>query len=128
MPQYLPMMTSTIAAGFPSPADDFQEDILSLNELMIKNKQSTFLVRVSGDSMIGAGIFPNDILVVDRSLTVKHNAIIIAIVENEFTVKRLKKLNQQWYLVAENPDYKAIPVDNTITCWGVVTFTIHQHE
>ena len=90
MPQYLPMMTSTIAAGFPSPADDFQEDILSLNELMIKNKQSTFLVRVSGDSMIGAGIFPNDILVVDRSLTVKHNAIIIAIVENEFTVKRLK--------------------------------------
>ena len=118
----LPFFTSNISAGFPSPADDCIEKNLDLNEYLIKNKSATFFVRVSGDSMINIGIFPNDILIVDRSLTARHSDIIIAAVYGELTVKKLFYKNNQVILLPENKKYRPIIIESedALDVWGVV--------
>ena len=124
----IPLYTSKVQAGFPSPADDHLEDFLDLNQHLIKNKNSTFFVRVLGESMINAGINPNDLLVVDKSLTPISNNIVIAVVDGEFTVKRLIQNNNGVTLKAENPKFQDIVMteDNELIIWGTVTSVIHQ--
>ena len=121
---------STVSAGFPSPADNYIEEKLNLNKHLIKNKESTFFVRVSGDSMINVGIFDNDILVVDRSLTPTKQSIVIASIEGELVVKKLIKDNKSrdYYLKSENSDYPNIKLSShsDTMIWGVVTYTIHK--
>ena len=122
------LFSSGVSAGFPSPAEDYIEQRLDLNELLIQNPSATFFVRVNGDSMIGAGINHDDILIVDRSLEPISGKIVIAIVDGEFTVKRLIKNNDTCRLVAENPDYPPIEITEDSACeiWGVVTSSINQ--
>lgn len=123
----IPLYTSKVQAGFPSPADDYQEGTLNLEEHLIQNPASTFFVRVIGNSMINAGMYPNDLLIVDKSLTPVSGKVIVAILNGEFTVKRLVKKRNKTFLVAENPDYEPIDVtDNSeFQIWGVVTNVIH---
>lgn len=123
-----PLFSSGVSAGFPSPAEDYIEQRLDLNELLIHNPAATFFVRVNGESMIGAGIMHEDILVVDRSLEPVSGRIVIAVVDGEFTVKRLFIDGDSFRLVAENPEYPAVKMSEGISCevWGVVTSSIHQ--
>jgi DNA polymerase V len=123
-----PLFSSGVSAGFPSPAEDYIEQRLDLNELLIQNPSATFFVRVNGDSMTGAGINHNDILIVDRSQDPINGKIVIAIIDGEFTVKRLLKDGDSCRLVAENPDYPAIEITEDSFCeiWGVVTSSINQ--
>ena len=122
-----PFSLSYISAGFPSPAEPHLDKALNLHELMVENPASTFFVRVSGDSMTGAGIQSNDILVVDRSKEVQNNDIIVAILFGEFTVKRWVQRKQKAFLEAENPHYPPIEItsDSDFEIWGVVTYAIH---
>ena len=119
---------SSVSAGFPSPADDYIEQELNLDELLIKNPEATFFVRVSGDSMIGAGMCTGDILIVDCSLEAQAGDVIIAILEGEFTVKRLIRQGRQYFLKPENPAYPLIELHETteFRVWGVVTHVIHK--
>lgn len=122
-----PLFVCRVSAGFPSPADDYIEGRLDLNELMVANPAATFFVRVAGDSMTGAGIHHNDILVVDRSLEPVNGKVVIAVVNGELTVKRLIKHGDVLRLVAENSDYPEIDLTEGTTCeiWGVVVFVVH---
>lgn len=120
----VPLALNSIKAGFPSPADDFVENYLDLNKYLIRRPSSTFLVRVSGDSMVNAGILDGSILVVDKSTEYFNDSIVIAVVDNEFTVKRLKYINNQSYLYPENPNYKSIKLKISDYVWGVVTACI----
>jgi DNA polymerase V len=115
-------------AGFPSPADDYKENILDLNELVIHNPGATFYVRVRGDSMKGAGIEAGDVVVVDRAITARHNAVIVALINGEFTLKRLYNTNNTLYLVPEHPSYETIKIVEGMEfqVWGVVTYCIHK--
>ena len=125
----IPCVLSRISAGFPSPADDYIENNLSLSELLIKNHLSTFLMKASGDSMIEVGINHNDILLVDRSLDARNRDIVIAIFEGNLTVKRLLiKAKGAVVLKSENPSYSdiLIPEISDLEIWGVVTSVIHQ--
>ena len=125
----IPYFLSTISAGFPSPADDYIENNLSLSELLIRNHLSTFLMKTSGDSMIDVGINDGDILVVDRSIEAKNRDIVIAILEGNLTVKRLLfKTNDLVVLKSENIAYKDIQIPELadLEIWGVVTSVIHQ--
>jgi DNA polymerase V len=124
----LPFYTSTVRAGFPSPADDYAIDNIDLNKYLIKHPTATFLVRVAGDSMIEAGINPDDILVVDRSLDVKNNNIVIVAINGELTVKRFIKTTQGTFLKPENKKYPLITLHdfNENIIWGVVTNVIHK--
>jgi DNA polymerase V len=124
----LPIFSSRIPAGFPSPADDHKEDVLGLNAFLVKNPLSTFLAKTEGDSMKNIGIFDGDILVIDRSIEPADNHIIIGVVNGEFTVKRVKKRNQQLFLVPENEQYTEIEITEftDFRIWGVVTFVIHK--
>jgi DNA polymerase V len=123
----LPFFES-VSAGFPSPAADYMDKKFDLNELCIQNPSATFFLRVSGDSMQGAGIFDNDILIVDRSRRAKHRDIIVAVLDAEFLVKRLIRQGQSIFLVAENLAYAPILIaENTqFEVWGVVTKVIHN--
>ncbi len=123
----LPFLSTPVPAGFPSPADDFVDHALDLNELMIKHPAATFFVRVHGDSMIDAGIRSDDILVVDRAYEVTDGCIVVAVIDGEFTVKRLRKDGSNFYLAPENTDFKPLYITDEmdITIWGVVTFVIH---
>lgn len=122
------MFFSPVKAGFPSPATDFIDKKLDINTLLVKHPESTFFVKVSGDSMNGIGIVENDILVVDKSLSAISGDIVIAIVEGEFTVKTFIIQNNKYYLKPENPIYKVIEMgkDKNFEIWGVVTSVIHQ--
>jgi len=125
----IPYLLSRISAGFPSPADDYIENNLSLSELLIRNHLSTFLMKTSGDSMVDVGINDGDILVVDRSIEPKNRDIVIAILEGNLTVKRLLfKTNGSVVLKSENIAYKdiKIPESADLEIWGVVTSAIHQ--
>lgn len=124
----LPIFSSKVAAGFPSPGDDHWEAKLDLNEHLIQHPAATFFVRVSGDSMIGAGINDGDVLVVDRSLVCKESSIIIAVVNGELTVKRFFKRGAVIALVSENPKYQDIIVTEEMDfrIWGIVTTVIHK--
>ena len=123
----LPLFSGKVAAGFPSPADDYVEKTLDLNELLIQKPAATFFVRAQGESMLGAGIHPNDILVVDRSLEPVPGKIVICALNGELTVKRLERNNEQWQLKAENPAYADIVLHEELemVIWGVVTNVIH---
>src|ERR1039457_5612369 len=108
--QPLPLYLSRIKAGFPSPADDYLDKKLDLNEHLIKHPASTFFVKVNGDSMVGAGLSTADILIVDRSLEPKDKRIIVAVVDGDFTVKRNSKRGEKLSLLSENPKYGPIEI------------------
>ena len=122
------LFSSSVSAGFPSPADDHIENQLDLNEHFVRNPAATFCVRATGESMVGAGIFPGDILVVDRSREATHGAIVIAVVEDELTVKRLHKKDGELALYPENPDYRPIHINNEmeLVIWGVVSGVLRK--
>jgi DNA polymerase V len=124
----IPLVSAKVQAGFPSPADDHMEQSLDLNEHLVANPAATFFVRVQGDSMRDAGIASGDILIVDRSVEPKDRQIVVAMLEGEFTVKRLRKRESKVFLEAENSDFKPIEVvsEQELVIWGVVTFVIHQ--
>jgi len=124
-----PIFTSRVQAGFPSPADDHLEGRLDLNKYLIHHREATFFVRAQGESMLGAGIHPGDILVVDKSLIAKSGKIVIAVVDGEFTVKRLHKYKGNITLKAENPEFDDIVISegSELIIWGVVTSVIHQY-
>lgn len=121
---------SSVQAGFPSPAEDYAERSLDLNELMVKHPAATFFVRVEGDSMRDANIFSGDILVVDRSLEPTSGHIVVAVLNGDFTVKRMRKNQEGIWLVPENPAYPAIKVhpEADFQVWGVVTYVIHKSK
>lgn len=123
-----PRFGTKIRAGFPSPADDYVEERLDLNEHLIKNPPATFMLTVEGCSMIDAGIFEGDIIIVDRSLTPKHNDVVVAVVDGEHTVKRLYKRGKKTMLVAENPQFLPIELKDgqELLIIGVVTSSIHS--
>ncbi len=115
-----------ISAGFPSPADDFRETRISLDEELIKNKEATFFAKVSGQSMIDAGINDKDLLVIDRSIEPTNNKIAVCFIDGEFTVKRLRVDGSKVWLKPENPDYPIIEIteENNFLIWGIVTNVI----
>lgn len=117
-----------ISAGFPSPADDFKQERLSLDDMLVKNKLATFYARVSGQSMIGAGLDDNDLLVIDRSLEPENNKIAVCFLDGEFTVKRLKVNKEGVWLQPENPNYPIIKItdENNFVIWGIVTNVIKK--
>ncbi len=123
----IPLFLNSIKAGFPSPANDYIESDLDFNKYLITNKPATYAVRAQGDSMVNSGIFPGDIMIIDRSITAKPNDIIIASIDKEFTVKRLIKRGSDFFLSPENPVYSEIKVSGRedFQIWGVVTFVIH---
>ncbi len=122
----MPLSSCGISAGFPSPADDHLEDIIDLNQQLIKNKEATFFGRAEGDSMIGAGIGNGDLLVIDKSLRPKNDNIAVCFLDGEFTVKRIKIEKDIIWLVAENEKYQQIKVtsENDFVIWGIVTHCI----
>lgn len=124
----LPFALSRLHAGFPSPADDYREPVLSLDSLVVQHPEATFYVRVAGDSMRDAGISANDILVVDRALPATHNAIIVAMIEGEFTVKRLYWKEDVMALLPANPRYRPIHLTEEMDfqVWGVATYCLHK--
>ncbi|MDA9875685.1 MAG: LexA family protein [Flavobacteriaceae bacterium] len=117
-----------ISAGFPSPAEDFKQERLSLDDELIKNKEATFFARVSGQSMIDAGLSDNDLLVIDRSLSPAHNKIAVCFLDGEFTVKRLKVEKDEVWLQPENKNYQPIKIteENDFVIWGIVTNVIKK--
>ena len=123
-----PIFASTIAAGFPSPADDYIESRIDLNEYLVQHKEATFFLRVQGDSMTGLGILDNDLLVVDRSLPVGDGNIVIAAIGGEFTVKQLVHNHKGCVLKAANPAYQDIIINfgDDLEIWGVVRWAIHK--
>ncbi len=122
----IPIYSSKVEAGFASPADDFVEEYLDLNNLLVKHHEATFFVRVSGKSMIDAGIYPDDILIVDRSVTARDGKIVIVNVDGDVMVKRLSIQGDSVTLKSENPKHKDIAITGELTVWGVVTSVIHQ--
>ena len=126
----IPLFSHKVSAGFPSPADDYVEDVLDLNKLLIQNKAATFFLRVKGDSMVNAGIHDGDIIVVDRSLEAIDRSVVVAVVDNELTIKRLVWRNGVVELHAENPKYQPIRFKEgqELTIWGVVSSSVHSVE
>ena len=124
----IPLLSDSISAGFPSPADDYTEENIDLNEHLISNPFSTFFLRVKGDSMLNAGIKDKDLIIVDKSLRAKPGNIVIAMIDGEFTIKRLSIKNNELYLKAENPNYPDFRFKNhiDIQIWGVVIYSIHS--
>lgn len=122
----IPLFTTTIRAGFPSPAADYAEESLDFNTLLVKRKAATYCLRVSGDSMTGDGIFPDDILVVDRSIKPVNGDVTVISLNGEFTVKRLYRTNDAIVLRPSNPVYKDIRVgpEEDFRVFGVVTSVI----
>ncbi len=123
----LPLYISGVNAGFPSPAEDHTDLNLDLNEHLIQHPSATFYVYARGDSMIDSGIYDGDLLIVDRALEPANNSIVIAIVNGEFTVKKIIKNNNKLYLMPNNANYTSIEItsDTNFEIWGVVTYTIH---
>lgn len=121
----LPFFIERVPCGFPSPAQDYEENRLDLNQLVIKHPNATYFIRVSGDSMIEAGISNGDLLVVDRALTAQHGDIVVAAVDGEFTVKELRT-RPFLQLVPHNPRYSPIHFqhEEALEIFGVVTFTV----
>ena len=126
----LAFFVSRIEAGFPSPADDYLEGRLDLNEHLIERPAATFFLRVSGDSMIGAGIYAGDILIVDRSIVPSDGKIVIAAIDGELTVKRLYRRDGHIRLLSENPRYKPIEIaaGQDLHVWGVVIHAVHSFD
>jgi len=125
----IPLLNDSVSAGFPSPADDYTEENIDLNEHLISNPFSTFFLRVKGESMINAGIKDKDLIIVDKSLIAKPGDIVIAMIDGEFTIKRLSIKNNELYLKAENHNYPDFKFKNHIDLqiWGVVIYSIHSY-
>ena len=123
-----PVFLDSVSAGFPSPATDYMENKLDLNEYLIKQPASTFIVKAKGPSMTDAGILSGDLLIVDRSITPKSNDIVIASIFGDLTVKKLQKKKNSLFLLSANSDYPSIQVKEEMECfiWGVVTYIIHE--
>tara|TARA_Y100001936_G_C15546334_1_gene395147 strand:+ start:101 stop:544 length:444 start_codon:yes stop_codon:yes gene_type:complete len=123
-----PMFLDSVSAGFPSPATDYMENKLDLNEYLVKHPAATFIVKANGPSMIEAGILSGDLLIVDRSVTPKNDNIVIASVFGDLTVKKLRKKGSALFLVSANNEYSSIEVREEMECfiWGVVTYVIHK--
>ena len=117
-----------ISAGFPSPADDFKELRISLDQEVVRNEEATFYARVSGESMQGAGLDDGDLLVIDRSMEPKNGKIAVCCIDGEFTVKRLKVVEDGVFLIPENPKYQSIKVteENELIIWGIVTYVVKK--
>ena len=123
-----PLIGSEIPAGFPSPAQDYIEATLDLNEHLISHPAATFFVKVQGFSMINAGIYPDDMLIVDRALEAVSGKVIVAIFEGDLTIKRLLIENEKWFIVPENEEFSPIEIteETDFSVWGVVTYAIHK--
>ena len=117
-----------ISAGFPSPADDFKEIRISLDKELVKNKESTFYARVSGDSMIEAGLDDGDLIVIDRSLDPENGKIAVCFIDGEFTVKRINKEEGKLFLMPQNKMYKPLEIKegNELIIWGIVEYVIKK--
>ena len=126
----IPLYSSKVAAGYPSPAEDHVDDTLDLNDYMVQRPDSTFMLRVEGESMKDVGILPNDILVVDRSLPATHNKIVIAAIDGELTVKRLFHRGGLIKLLPENPAYPEIEIEkeSDLVIWGVVIGSFRRFQ
>lgn len=126
----IPLFMSLVQAGFPSPAADYAEERLDFNDLLVHHKAATYCLRVSGESMIGAGIFPGDIIVVDRSLRPVNGDVVVAAVSGEFTVKRFYRSGGRVELRPENPDYAPICIehDQEFELFGVVSSVVRQYR
>ena len=124
----IPLVTENISAGFPSPAEDYIELGIDLNKYLIKNPISTFFLRVSGNSMNNAGIYNNDLLIIDRSINPIPGNIVVALLDGEFTLKRLIKEQNNYYLKADKENYPAINLYEyvDIQIWGVAIYSIHE--
>ena len=124
----IPFMKGGVSAGFPSPAADFMENNIDLNKELSENPLATFYIKVKGNSMINAGINDKDVLVVDRSIEPRNNAIAICFIDGEFTVKRIQVAQDCLYLMPENPNYQPIKVteENQLIIWGMVTYVIKK--
>jgi DNA polymerase V len=127
-PKAIPLYASSPQAGFPAPGDDLVRDELNVHDLLVKHPESTFFVRVEGDSMEGAGIFSGDVLVIDRSVEPKNGHIVVAVVDGGLVVKRVRVTSEGMSLVSENAAYAPIVVspESECTVWGVVTGSIRQ--
>ncbi|CAN1212055.1 translesion error-prone DNA polymerase V autoproteolytic subunit [Tumidithrix helvetica PCC 7403] len=123
----LPLYLCPVSAGFPSPAEDYIEGRLDLNRYLVKHPAATFFVRVTGDSMIDAGIHPGDLLIVDRAIAPTNGKIVIAVLNGELTVKRVRQSKQKLFLMPENPQYPSLEIRSEMDfqIWGVVTNVIH---
>jgi DNA polymerase V len=124
----VPLMATSAACGFPSPADDYLDRPLDFNELLIENPAATFAVRIAGESMTGAGLFPGDIAVVDRSRAAIDGSIVLALLAGEFTVKRYRKKGARTWLQAENPAFENIEIneESGFEVWGVIAKSIRM--
>lgn len=129
-PVLMPLVGARVEAGFPSPAEDFREGTLDLNDLLISHPNATFYVRAAGDSMTNAGIFAGDLLVVNRALDASHGDIVVAVVNGEFTLKRLYMRNSNTKLIAENDQFPDIEFaeGEQLEVWGVVTGCVKQFK
>ncbi|QND84633.1 SOS-response transcriptional repressor LexA [Chromobacterium vaccinii] len=126
--QRLPLVLAPVSAGFPSPADDYLDDSINLHAYLVDDPPATFIVRVRGDSMIGAGIADGDLLVVNKGLTPAHGDIVVAVIDGEFTVKRLHQRGGSCALMPENPAYAPITLHSgqELLVWGVVTGAVKK--
>ncbi|SVB03000.1 uncharacterized protein METZ01_LOCUS155854 [marine metagenome] len=124
---FLTFYKEAVECGFPSPARDFTEGSIDLNEELIPHPNSTFVVRARGDSMIGSGIYPNDLVIVDRSLKFRNGSVIIAVVDGELSIKILKIQDKQISLSSANKNYSDVLVSEEMdfTIWGVCTYVVH---
>ena len=124
----VPLMAASAACGFPSPADDYLDRPLDFNDLLIENPAATFAVRIAGESMTGAGLFPGDIAIVDRSRTAVDGSIVLAVLAGEFTVKRYRKKGARTWLQAENSAFENIEIneDSGFEVWGVIAKSIRM--
>ena len=124
----IPLARETISAGFPSPAEDYMESGIDLNRHLIKNPISTFFLRVSGSSMNNAGIYNNDLLIIDRSINPIPGHIVVAVLDGEFTLKRLIKDHDNYYLKADKANYPSINLYqySDVQIWGVAIYSIHE--
>ena len=124
----IPFFSNPVSAGFPSSAEDHIERSLDLNDLLIHHPAATFFVRASGRSMEAAGIYDGDILIVDRSLSATNGKIVIAVLNGEFTVKRIKIIGEELFLAPENPNFPLLKVEkeSDFQIWGIVTYVIHS--
>lgn len=127
-PVRLPLFAARVPAGFPSPAEDYTEGLLDLNEFLVEHEAATFYVRVRGHSMVGAGILDGDIIAVDRALEANHGDIVLAVIDNELTVKELYRQNGQVRLLPRSPDFAPIEIRDgqELTVWGVVKGVVRK--
>ena len=124
----IPIFTNSVQAGFPSPAEDYMDLDLNLQDHLIQNPSATFCVRAVGESMKNAGIKSGDIMLVDKSLTPKNRSIVLAVIDGEFTIKRVNVSEKELYLIPENENFSPIKITQEMDfqVWGIVTYIIHK--